>query len=85
MDPPTFSNSKKMDGFLDIQKDHVELINQCLRALRPAGILYFSTNFRKFILEKEKINSVAIEDITRQTTGFDFEGRLVRPCYRITR
>ena len=49
MDPPTFSNSKRMDDFLDIQRDHVGLINDCLAALKPGGILYFSTNFRKFI------------------------------------
>src|SRR5436853_3876032 len=27
MDPPTFSNSQRMEGILDIQRDHVELIN----------------------------------------------------------
>jgi 23S rRNA (cytosine1962-C5)-methyltransferase len=55
MDPPTFSNSKRMKDFLDIQRDHAELINKTLRAMKPGGILYFSTNFRKFQLETEKI------------------------------
>ncbi|MEJ7912810.1 MAG: class I SAM-dependent methyltransferase, partial [Chitinophagaceae bacterium] len=50
MDPPTFSNSKRMDGMLDIQRDHVGLINKCLEALAPNGVLYFSTNYRKFRL-----------------------------------
>ncbi|HYM94765.1 MAG TPA: class I SAM-dependent methyltransferase, partial [Chitinophagaceae bacterium] len=68
MDPPTFSNSKRMDDFLDIQRDHSGLINQCLKAMRPDGILYFSTNFKKFILEKEKINAGSIKDITKVTT-----------------
>ncbi|MEI9808378.1 MAG: class I SAM-dependent methyltransferase [Bacteroidota bacterium] len=85
MDPPTFSNSKRMDNFLDIQKDHVELINQCLAALSPGGVLYFSTNFSKFILDKDKINSAQIKDITKATTPFDFEGKLFRWCYRISR
>ena len=83
MDPPTFSNSKRMEDFLDIQRDHVNLINECLRILKAGGLLYFSTNYRKFILEQEKINSASIKDITRQTTPFDFEGRLNRLCYKI--
>ena len=85
MDPPTFSNSKRMDDYLDIQKDHVELINACLTALKPGGILYFSTNFRKFILDKEKIATPHIKDITRATTPFDFEGKLFRYCYLLTK
>lgn len=83
MDPPTFSNSKKMIDFLDIQQDHVELINKCLLALKPGGALYFSTNYTKFILEKEKIQASAIKDITKATTPFDFEGKLKRWCYKI--
>jgi 23S rRNA (cytosine1962-C5)-methyltransferase len=83
MDPPTFSNSKRMDDFLDIQRDHVVLINDCIAALKPAGILYFSTNFRKFVLDKEKIKATSIKDITKATTPFDFEGKLFRWCFSI--
>lgn len=83
MDPPTFSNSKRMKDFLDIQRDHVEMINQTLRSLSPKGIIYFSTNYTKFILEKEKINASEIKDITRATTPFDFEGKLQRWCFKI--
>ena len=85
MDPPTFSNSKRMEDILDIQRDHAELINDCLAALQPGGQLFFSTNFRKFVMEGEKINTTQIKDITRSTTPFDFEGRLYRYCYLITK
>ena len=85
MDPPTFSNSKRMDGFLDIQRDHVELINDCLKGLKAGGTLYFSTNFKKFMLDKEKIKSSAVKDITKATTPFDFEGKLFRRCFSITK
>jgi 23S rRNA (cytosine1962-C5)-methyltransferase len=84
MDPPTFSNSKRMKDFLDIQRDHAELINQVLRVLRPGGVLYFSTNYRKFQLDKDKIETPVIKDITGATTPFDFQGKLFRYCYRIT-
>ena len=83
MDPPTFSNSKRMKDFLDIQRDHAELINKTLRAMKPGGILYFSTNFRKFQLETEKILAGSVKDITKATTPFDFQGKLFRWCYKI--
>lgn len=83
MDPPTFSNSKRMKDFLDIQRDHAELINKVLLAMRVGGVLYFSTNFRKFQLEEDKIVAASIKDITKATTPFDFQGKLFRWCYRI--
>jgi 23S rRNA (cytosine1962-C5)-methyltransferase len=82
-DPPTFSNSKKMSGVFDVQRDHPALLNQCLRVLRPGGQLFFSTNNRKFRLFDHHINTTEIQDITRQTTGFDFEGALERQCYKL--
>ncbi|HXB91483.1 MAG TPA: class I SAM-dependent methyltransferase [Puia sp.] len=83
MDPPTFSNSKRMKDFLDIQRDHVELLNKTLRAMRTGGELYFSTNYRKFQLESEKIGAASVKDITGATTPFDFQGKLFRYCYKI--
>ena len=85
MDPPTFSNSKRMDDFLDIQQDHVSLIRDCLRSMKTGGILYFSTNYRKFILDTNKIPAASIKDITKQTTPFDFEGKLMRWCFKIVK
>jgi 23S rRNA (cytosine1962-C5)-methyltransferase len=83
MDPPTFSNSKRMEDILDIQRDHAELINDCLKGLKPGGLLYFSTNFKKFVIDKDNINATGLKDITKATTPFDFEGRLWRWCYLI--
>lgn len=83
MDPPTFSNSKRMKDFLDIQRDHVELINDMLAATTTGGTLYFSTNYTKFILDESSIKASSIKDLTKTTTGFDFEGKLKRWCFRI--
>jgi 23S rRNA (cytosine1962-C5)-methyltransferase len=83
MDPPTFSNSKRMKDFLDIQRDHAELINKTLRAMRSGGTLYFSTNYRRFQLETEKLAAASVKDITKATTPFDFQGKLFRFCFKI--
>lgn len=83
MDPPTFSNSKSMEGILDIQRDHVALVKQCLRILKSNGSLYFSTNATKFVLDEEALMPARIKDITRATTPFDFEGKLKRLAWLI--
>lgn len=85
MDPPTFSNSKKMDGVLDIQRDHVSLVNNCLHALSPNGLLYFSNNYTRFQLDEKAIRAASIKNITRATTPFDFEAKLKRSCFLITK
>lgn len=82
LDPPSFSNSKRMDRTLDIQRDHAELINDVLRTLRPGGVLYFSNNLSKFKMHADKINA-AIKDITRQTIPNDFRDPKVHHCFRI--
>lgn len=85
MDPPTFSNSKRMKDILDIQRDHVALLNDALHALTPGGTIYFSTNYTKFVMDEENIRASIIKNITNATTPFDFEGKLKRWCYRITK
>jgi 23S rRNA (cytosine1962-C5)-methyltransferase len=85
LDPPTFSNSKRMEDILDIQRDHVMLINQCLERLDEGGHIFFSTNFSKFKLEEDKIEAESIKDITKSTTPFDFEKKLKRYCFLINK
>lgn len=85
MDPPTFSNSKRMEDFLDIQRDHPTLINQVLEAMKWGGILYFSTNFSRFQMQSEALLNCTVKDITKATTPFDFQGKLNRYCYLITK
>jgi len=83
MDPPTFSNSKRMDDILDIQRDHVELLNKTLRAMKKDAVMYFSNNLRSFTLEESRIEASLIKDITKATTPFDFRGKLQRWCFKI--
>ncbi|MEA3150047.1 MAG: rRNA (guanine2069-N7)-methyltransferase / rRNA (guanine2445-N2)-methyltransferase [Gammaproteobacteria bacterium] len=73
VDPPTFSNSKRMEGVLDVQRDHAGMIRRSLQLLRPAGRLVFSTNYTKFKLDAEALSDLAIEDISAQTIPKDFE------------
>jgi 23S rRNA (guanine2445-N2)-methyltransferase / 23S rRNA (guanine2069-N7)-methyltransferase len=73
LDPPTFSNSKRMEGVLDVQRDHVGMIRRSLKLLRPAGRLVFSTNYTRFKLDEGGLADLAIEDISAATVPKDFE------------
>ncbi|MEE4233335.1 bifunctional 23S rRNA (guanine(2069)-N(7))-methyltransferase RlmK/23S rRNA (guanine(2445)-N(2))-methyltransferase RlmL [Pseudomonas viridiflava] len=72
IDPPTFSNSKRMEGVFDVQRDQVELIDLAMARLAPGGVLYFSNNFRKFVLDENLGQRYAVEEITAQTIDQDF-------------
>ncbi len=85
MDSPTFSNSKRMKDFLDIQRDHVELLNKTLRCMKSEAVMYFSNNLRSFQLDADNIKASSIKDITKATTPFDFQGKLFRWCYKMVK
>ena len=72
LDPPTFSNSKRMTGVLDTQRDHVALIEQCMRLLAPGGLLLFSTNAQRFKLDEALSGRWEVRDISAATIPFDF-------------
>ena len=86
LDPPTFSNSKRMAGTLDIQRDHVSLIEQCLKWLAPVGTLFFSTNLRRFKLDGESLKDLEITDLSRETLPEDFKrDARIHQCFEIRR
>lgn len=86
VDPPSFSNSKRMEGHFDVQRDHVELLEACLARLRPGGTLYFSNNLRSFRLDAAFAERWAARDITRETIDFDFRRTpRIHQCWRIER
>jgi 23S rRNA (guanine2445-N2)-methyltransferase / 23S rRNA (guanine2069-N7)-methyltransferase len=85
LDPPTFSRSKRMQETLDVQRDHVELIHDAARLLERDGILIFSTNLRRFRLDREGLADLAVEDITHRTIPEDFKRNpKIHQCFRIT-
>jgi 23S rRNA (guanine2445-N2)-methyltransferase / 23S rRNA (guanine2069-N7)-methyltransferase len=73
LDPPTFSNSKRMEDVLDIERDHPELIDACARLLAPAGLLVFSTNAQRFRLQANLLERYQIRDVSAATLPKDFE------------
>ncbi|MFN3785568.1 MAG: bifunctional 23S rRNA (guanine(2069)-N(7))-methyltransferase RlmK/23S rRNA (guanine(2445)-N(2))-methyltransferase RlmL, partial [Thiothrix sp.] len=73
LDPPTFSNSKRMDTVFDVQRDHAHLIRRCMQLLAPAGTLVFSNNFRKFKLDSSIAADFSVQDYRLQSLPEDFQ------------
>ncbi|SFH37729.1 bifunctional 23S rRNA (guanine(2069)-N(7))-methyltransferase RlmK/23S rRNA (guanine(2445)-N(2))-methyltransferase RlmL [Modicisalibacter xianhensis] len=84
LDPPTFSNSKRMEGTLDIQRDHARLVNLAMARLAPGGTLVFSNNQRRFQLDDGLLQRYEIKDITSRTFDPDFQRRPnLHHCFQI--
>ena len=86
LDPPTFSNSKRMEGVLDVERDHPALIDACMRLLEPGGLLVFSTNAQRFRLDPALAERYAIRDVSAATLPPDFERNpRIHRCFEIRR
>ncbi len=86
LDPPSFSNSARMRGTLDVQRDHVALLRGALRQLAPGGELLFSTNRKGFRLDAEALADLAVEDLSEASIDPDFrQGALPHRLYRVRR
>lgn len=83
MDPPSFSNSKKMLDILDIQRDHVRLIDAAMRLLDREGILFFSNNLRSFELDHLIEQHYQVRNITKQSIPEDFRNAKIHQCWEI--
>ena len=83
LDPPTFSNSKKMNDHFDVQRDHCGLIEKCTALLSEKGVLLFSNNFRQFEMQYLTSDKYSVKEITKQTTSLDFSRKRLHRCWRI--
>jgi 23S rRNA (cytosine1962-C5)-methyltransferase len=84
IDPPTISRSKKMENIFDVQKDQKFLIESAIKLLRKDGVIFFSTNFKKFKLDESLFNICSIKEITEKTQSLDFRNKKSHMCFRIT-
>ena len=86
LDPPSFSNSKSMEGILDIQRDHEQMIRRAMKRLSEDGLLIFSNNLRKFKLAENISEYYCVEDWKTKSLDKDFErNQSIHHCWKITR
>ena len=84
IDPPTFSNSKRMEGVFDVERDHPEFIEGCMRVLALDGLVVFSTNSQRFRLDESLSQRYDIRDISGKTLPRDFERNpRIHKCFEI--
>jgi 23S rRNA (guanine2445-N2)-methyltransferase / 23S rRNA (guanine2069-N7)-methyltransferase len=85
VDPPTFSNSKRMDDDWDVQQDHADLLAATLANLKPGGLLFFSTNSRKFKFDETVLAGASSREISKHTVPEDFRNKRIHRCWRIVK
>ncbi len=83
MDPPSFSNSRKMLDILDIQRDHMRLIDGAMALLASDGLLFFSNNLRSFALDEAVTQKYAVKEISKQSVPEDFRNKKIHQCWEI--
>ena len=84
VDPPTISRSKKMDQMFDIQIDYVSLLSKALKLLSKGGVLFFSTNSRKFAFDESHFSDCSIVEISSKTLPIDFHDPKIHRCWKIS-
>ncbi|MGO2291961.1 bifunctional 23S rRNA (guanine(2069)-N(7))-methyltransferase RlmK/23S rRNA (guanine(2445)-N(2))-methyltransferase RlmL [Pseudoalteromonas sp.] len=75
LDPPTFSNSKRMKDAFDVQNDHIKLLTWVKKILSPSGTLIFSNNMRGFTMDEVGLIGLGLKavNISEQTISPDFK------------
>ena len=84
VDPPTFSNSKRMEDSWDVQRDHIKLMRNLKRILRPNGTIVFSNNKRGFKMDFEALDELGLSavEISAKTLPLDFErNKQIHNCW----
>lgn len=85
VDPPSFSNSKRMEGVFDVQRDHNEVIRNAMKLLRADGVLIFSTNLRRFSLDPSLSEDFVVTDKTKFSLDKDFDrNQKIHHCWFIS-
>ena len=86
LDPPTFSNSKRTEKVLDINRDWSSLAAKCFSILNPGGTIYFSTNSRRLLFVEALLPEGAqVKDITAETIPEDYRNKKIHRCWKISR
>ncbi|MCT4643102.1 MAG: class I SAM-dependent methyltransferase [Bacteriovoracaceae bacterium] len=83
LDPPSFSNSKKVNSIFDVQRDHVGLIELCMLRLTNEGTLFFSNNHRKFRLNEKITSTYQVKDTSEKTIPIDFRDKRIHQSFEI--
>ena len=86
VDPPTFSNSKRMEDSWDVQRDHIKLMKNLKRILRPNGTIVFSNNKRGFKMDFAKLEELGLSavEISHKTLPLDFErNKQIHNCWLV--
>lgn len=87
IDPPTFSNSKATKEDWEVAAQHAEVLELAAHLLSPGGVVYFSTNYRRFKLDEERVKAAGFttREISRQTVPPEYRNNRIHRCWRLVK
>jgi 23S rRNA (guanine2445-N2)-methyltransferase / 23S rRNA (guanine2069-N7)-methyltransferase len=85
VDVPTYSNSKSTEEDWDVQQHHAALLNRLAELMPPGGVIYFSTNFRRFKLDEPALAGLQCREISGRTVPEDFRNKRIHRCWRMVK
>lgn len=83
VDPPSFSNSKRMKGTWDTQRDHTTMLHLLLKHVKKGGVIYFSNNFRNFVPDFSRLTVTSAVEISPRTIPEDFRNKNIHHSYKL--
>ncbi|MEZ6089423.1 MAG: bifunctional 23S rRNA (guanine(2069)-N(7))-methyltransferase RlmK/23S rRNA (guanine(2445)-N(2))-methyltransferase RlmL [Pirellulaceae bacterium] len=85
VDPPTFSNSKRTEDVWEVQSGYASLLNGLMPLMHSGGVIYFSSNFRRFKFDTDAFADCTIREISTQTVPPEYRNRRIHRCWRIVK
>lgn len=85
VDPPTFSNSKSTEADWEVAQTHPEMLRHLIPLMEPGGVIYFSTNYRRFKLAEETLKELGVSwrEISKQTVPPEYRNERIHRCWRL--
>ena len=85
VDPPTFSNSKGTEEDWEVSSAHVEMFGLLGPLMASGGVVYFSTNFRKFKMDEAGVAGAGftVREISRRTVPPEYRNKRIHRCWRM--
>jgi 23S rRNA (guanine2445-N2)-methyltransferase / 23S rRNA (guanine2069-N7)-methyltransferase len=85
VDPPTFSNSKSTEIDWEVAQTHPDLLRMLVPLMEKGGVIYFSTNYRRFKLNEDALKALGLSwrEISKQTVPPEYRNERIHRCWRL--
>lgn len=81
VDPPSFFKQQSAGRSFDMNRDHVQLLNNVLNVVEPGGTVLFSTNHQRFTPQLHQLKVKDLKELTSGTIPDDYRNKKAHRCW----